>query len=177
MTTVRFIAAVVLLSLAVSIEGCSSSPTGSGDSAGGDSGTATQAAVPDTGGIGAAPGTEQDFMLNAGRRTFFAEGSAKLDDTARVTLDKQAQWLGRYSQWKVKLQGFADDPGSETEQMALSQKRADAVKDYLIAQGIAPERIKAKGYGRTRLVGDCAEIECKAQNRRVITNPQDAPDF
>jgi peptidoglycan-associated lipoprotein len=131
----------------------------------------------DTGGIGAAPGTEQDFMLNAGRRTFFGQSSAALDDTARQTLDKQAQWLSRYPQWKVKLQGFADDPGTEGQQTALSQKRADAVRDYLIAHGVASERIKAKGYGRTRLVGDCAQIECKAQNRRVITNPQDTPDF
>jgi peptidoglycan-associated lipoprotein len=37
--------------------------------------------------------------------------------------------------------------------------------------------MKAKGYGRDRLVGDCADIECTAQNRRVITNPQEEPDF
>jgi peptidoglycan-associated lipoprotein len=133
--------------------------------------------VPETGGIGAAPGTEQDFMLNAGRRTFFAKSSAELDDTARETLGKQAQWLTRYPQWKVKLQGFADDPGSEAQQLALSQKRADAVRSYLIAQGVAPERIKAKGYGRDRLVDNCPDIECKAQNRRVVTNPQESPDF
>ena len=59
----------------------------------------------------------------------------------------------------------------------LSQKRADAVRNYLASKGVQPERMKAKGYGRDRLVGDCSDIECKAQNRRVITNPQEKPDF
>ncbi len=128
-------------------------------------------------GINAQPGSEKDFMLNVGRRTFFTQGSAELDDTARVTLDKQAQWLQQYPQWKIKLQGFADDPGSLDQQKTLSQKRADAVRQYLASRGIGADRMLAKGYGRDRLVAECQEIECKAQNRRVITNPQDAPDF
>ena len=133
-------------------------------------------AVPETGGVGAAPGSEQDFMLNVGRRIFFAQGSQALDDTARVTIAKQAQWLNANPQWQVKLQGFADDPGSDAQQLALSQKRADAVRNELIAQGVAASRSKAKGYGRERLVGDCAELECKSQNRRVITNLQDGTE-
>jgi peptidoglycan-associated lipoprotein len=116
-------------------------------------------------------------MVNVGRRTFFAEGSAVLDETAMVTLDQQATWLNQYPSWKVKLQGFADDPGNSAQNKALSQKRADAVRDYLSSKGITPDRMLSKGYGRDRLVADCADISCKAQNRRVITNPQDAPEF
>jgi peptidoglycan-associated lipoprotein len=133
--------------------------------------------TPVEGGVNVQSGSEEDFIVNVGRRTFFAEGSAALDDTARMTLDKQAMWLSDHPQWKVKLQGFADDPGSAAQQTALSQKRADAVRDYLVSKGIAKERMRAKGYGRDRLVGDCADIECKAQNRRVITNPQEVADF
>jgi peptidoglycan-associated lipoprotein len=171
MSACRILLGAALIGLLALVSGCSGSKTGGG---GPDAAPTT---VPDTGGIGAAPGTEQDFMLNVGRRTFFKEGSAALDDTAKATIDKQAQWLGQYPQWKVKLQGFADDPGSEAQQLTLSQKRADAVREYLIAQGIAADRVRAKGYGRDRLVGDCAELECKAQNRRVITNPQENADF
>ena len=159
--------AAIALGLAAILSGCSS------NSGGGSGAGPTQASLPDTGGIGAEPGTEQDFMLNVGRRTFFKQSSAALDDTARVTVEKQAQWLNKYPQWRVKLQGFADDPGSEAQQLKLSQQRADAVKQVLVAQGISPDRIQSKGYGRERLVGDCADLECKAQNRRVITNPQD----
>jgi peptidoglycan-associated lipoprotein len=129
------------------------------------------------GGINVQPGSEEDFQVNVGRRTFFTESSAALDDTARVTLDKQAQWLLQYPHWKVKLQGFADDPGSPAQQKSLSQKRADAVRDYLVAKGVGAERLEAKGYGYDRLVADCAGIECKSQNRRVVTNPLQEPDF
>jgi outer membrane protein OmpA-like peptidoglycan-associated protein len=132
---------------------------------------------PVEGGVNVVGGTEEDFIVNVGRRTFFEQSSATLDDTAKMTLDKQAQWLLKYPSWKVKLQGFADDPGSTSEQKTLSQKRADAVKSYLASKGVAPTRMLAKGYGRDRLVGDCTDIECTSQNRRVITNPQEAPEF
>ncbi|MFO1088125.1 MAG: OmpA family protein [Hyphomicrobiales bacterium] len=124
------------------------------------------------GGINVVPGSEEDFMVNVGRRTFFAQGSAELDETAKVTLDKQAVWLNQYPTWPVKIQGFADDPGSASQNVALSAKRAEAVKAYLVSRGVAPSRITTKGYGRDRLVQDCADISCKAQNRRVVTNPQ-----
>ena len=166
MKQTTFAVAAIAFGLVAILSGCSSS------SGGGATG-ATQASLPDTGGIGAEPGTEQDFMLNVGRRTFFKQGSAALDDTARVTVEKQAQWLSKYPQWPVKLQGFADDPGSDAAQLKLSQQRADAVKQVLVAGGVSPDRIQSKGYGRERLVGDCADLECKAQNRRVITNLQD----
>lgn len=115
-------------------------------------------------------GSEEDFILNIGRRTFFAEGSAELDDTARTTLDKQAEWLQRYPQWLLKLQGFADDPGSAQQNTALSKKRAEAVMTYLAARGVERRRMWAKGYGKDRAVRNCSDIECAAQNRRVISN-------
>lgn len=168
----RLSMAFLIGALALLPMGCSSSkdsgtgPTLTSTDSGGDSGN-------DGGAIGVDPGSEKDFIANVGRRVFFKQNSAELDDTSRVTLDKQAEWLNRYPSWTVKLQGFADDTGSEAQQKTLSQKRADAVRNYLASRGIAASRMNAKGYGRERLVGDCADIECKAQNRRVITNPQD----
>lgn len=140
-------------------------------------GTPETVTVPIQGGISVEAGSEEDFMVNVGRRIFFAEGSAALDETARMSLDRQAEWLGRYPRWKVKLQGSADDPGDAEAQKALSQKRADAVRDYLTAKGVARERLLAKGYGRERIGADCPEIECQSQNRRVITNLQETPEF
>lgn len=117
-----------------------------------------------------APGTEEDFILNVGRRTYFASGSARLDDDAKVTLDKQAEWLAKYPRWKIKVQGFADDPGGAATNTSLSDKRAKTVMDYLASKGVDKNRMWTKGYGRERLVRDCPEIECKSQNRRVISN-------
>lgn len=161
------------LALLLLLAGCANSGSNTDASLSPTSGTN----APVGGGINVAPGSEEDFMVNVGRRTFFKQSSAELDDTARATLDKQAQWLNQYPQWKVKLQGSADDPGSVQAQTALSQKRADAVRNYLGSRGISAERMLAKGYGRDRIGEDCPEIECKSQNRRVVTNLQETPEF
>ncbi len=115
-------------------------------------------------------GGSEDFVLNVGRRTYFREGSSELDSVAKETLEKQAAWLRRYPRWSVKLQGFADDPGSKEANVSVSAKRAQAVRSYLVAQGVPESRMSAKGYGRDRLVRDCADLSCKSQNRRVVTN-------
>jgi peptidoglycan-associated lipoprotein len=115
------------------------------------------------------PGSEEDFILTAGRRTYFTEGSAELDSTARVTLDNQIAFLRKYPNWYVKLQGFADDPGGDAQMVALSQRRADAVMSYLIANGIDAGRLWSKGYGKERAVRECNDRSCRVQNRRVIT--------
>lgn len=116
------------------------------------------------------PGSEEDFILNAGRRVYFAAGSAELDDVARETLDIQAQWLNRNPNWLVKLQGYADDPGTASANTALSSKRANAAMNYLASKGVNPQRLWAKGNGKERPVRDCPETACKAQNRRVVVN-------
>jgi peptidoglycan-associated lipoprotein len=116
------------------------------------------------------PGSEEDFILSAGRRIYFTEGSAALDETARATVDNQVAFLKKYPRWFAKLQGFADDPGGNAKMVQLSQQRADAVMNYMISSGIAPGRLWAKGYGKERVVRECTERACKVQNRRVITN-------
>lgn len=146
--------------LAISLAACVASPV--------DTPNVTNATA--TGFVDMAPGSEEDFILNVGRRTYFAEGASSLDETAEMTLDKQAAWLAKYPTWKIKLQGFADDPGDELANRAVSAQRAFNVMAYLASKGVASDRMWAKGYGRERLVRDCPEIECKSQNRRVISN-------
>jgi outer membrane protein OmpA-like peptidoglycan-associated protein len=121
-------------------------------------------------------GSEEDFILNVGRRVYFTQDSATLDSVAMATLDNQAAWLNRNPAWLVKLQGFADDSGSEAKMRTLSQKRADAAMDYLASKGVDRKRLWAKGYGNEREVRDCTERSCKVQNRRVVTNLRKEPD-
>ena len=116
------------------------------------------------------PGSEEDFILNVGRRTYFDASSSTLSATAKRTLDKQAAWLERHPNWYLKLQGHADDPGGSFGNRKVSQERADAVMAYLVSRGVDPDRMWAKGYARERMVRDCPELECKAQNRRVVSN-------
>lgn len=123
-------------------------------------------------GVNVQSGGKEDFIVNVGRRVFFTEGSATLTSIARETLDVQANWLKRFPSWDAKIQGFADDPGTDQSNMALGQQRADAVLNYLASKGVAARRLRAKTYGRTqdRMVNACTDAGCKAQNRRVITN-------
>lgn len=115
-------------------------------------------------------GSEEDFILNVGRRIYFTQDSATLDSVAMATLDNQATWLNNNQVWLLKLQGFADDSGSASKMEALSQKRADAVMAYLASKGVNPARMWSKGYGKDREVRDCTEKSCKVQNRRVVAN-------
>ncbi len=116
------------------------------------------------------PGSEEDYIMQVGRRVYFAAGSSDLDDVARETLNIQSQWLRNYPQWLIKLQGHADDSRNGVTNITLSDKRAKVVMDYLAQQGVAPHRMWIKGYGSERLVRNCKALECKALNRRVVVN-------
>ena len=121
-------------------------------------------------------GSEEDFILNVGRRVYFTQDSAALDSVAKATLDSQAAWLNQHPNWLVKLQGFADDSGSARSMEKLSQQRADAVMAYLASRGVDGKRMWAKGYGNDREVRDCTDRSCKVQNRRVVANLRTTPD-
>ena len=122
------------------------------------------------------PGSEEDFILNVGRRTFFTAGSAALDSVAKTTLDSQIAWLNKYPQWLVKLQGFADDSGSESAQVALSQKRADAVMAYLAAGGVGAEPHVGQGLRQGPRGARLHRQGLQGQNRRVVTNLRNERD-
>ncbi len=123
-------------------------------------------------GVNVQPGSNEDFIVNVGRRVFFTEGSAQLTKIARDTLDGQAAWLKRFPKWSAKIQGFADDPGTDASNRTLGQQRAEVVMVYLVSKGVAASRLRAKSYGREqqRIVRACPDASCTAQNRRVITN-------
>ena len=123
-------------------------------------------------GVNVQPGSNEDFIVNVGRRVFFTEGSAQLTKIARDTLDGQAAWLKRFPKWNAKIQGFADDPGTDASNRTLGQQRAEVVMVYLVSKGVAAGRLRAKSYGREqqRIVRACPDASCTAQNRRVITN-------
>jgi peptidoglycan-associated lipoprotein len=122
-------------------------------------------------GINVPPGSNEDFIVNVGRRVYFAENSAALDDTAKATLDKQAAWITEYPRYRIKVEGFADENGTPQYNTQLGQKRADAVMAYLAAKGVPVARMKAKSFGNSpeRKVKSCNDISCWSQNRRAVT--------
>ena len=118
----------------------------------------------------ATPGSQQDFVVNVGDRVFFETDSSELTTQARATLDKQAQWLTNYSQYsQFTVEGHADERGTREYNIALSNRRAHTVRDYLISRGIPAQRMRTVAYGKERPVAVCNDISCWSQNRRAVT--------
>ncbi len=121
-------------------------------------------------GAGAAtPGTSQDFTVNVGDRILFDLDSSLIRPDAQQTLIKQAQWLQRYPQYSVTIEGHADERGTREYNLALGARRAAAARDYLISKGVAAGRLKTISYGKERPVAVCDDISCWSQNRRAVT--------
>jgi peptidoglycan-associated lipoprotein len=117
----------------------------------------------------AAPGSQQDFVVNVGDRVFFETDSSELSGQARATLDKQAQWLSNYDRYAFTIEGHSDERGTREYNIALSARRAQSVRDYLSSRGIRPNRMRTVAYGKERPVAVCNDISCWSQNRRAVT--------
>jgi peptidoglycan-associated lipoprotein len=117
----------------------------------------------------AAPGSQQDFVVNVGDRVFFDTDSSELSDQARATLDKQAQWLTNYNRYAFTIEGHADERGTREYNIALGARRAETVREYLISRGVAAARMRTISYGKERPVALCNDISCWSQNRRAVT--------
>src|SRR5689334_20783842 len=124
-----------------------------------------------TAGIGgsAAPGSQQDFVVNVGDRVFFESDSTELTAQSVATLDKQAQWLQHYSQYTFTIEGHADERGTREYNIALGARRAQTVRDYLSSHGVSAQRMRTISYGKERPVAVCNDISCWSQNRRAVT--------
>jgi len=117
----------------------------------------------------ATPGSQQDFVVNVGDRVFFESDSTELSAQARDTLEKQAQWLRTYRSYQFTIEGHADERGTREYNIALGARRAQSVRDYLIARGVEASRMRTVSYGKERPVAVCNDISCWSQNRRAVT--------
>ena len=117
----------------------------------------------------AAPGSQQDFVVNVGDRVFFETDSSELTDQSRATLDKQAQWLANYSRYSFTVEGHADERGTREYNIALGARRAQTVREYLVSRGVMAQRMRTISYGKERPVAVCNDISCWSQNRRAVT--------
>ncbi len=115
------------------------------------------------------PGSERDFILNVGDRVHFAVDQWTLSPQAQEILRRQAAWLKRYPSVTVRIEGHADERGTREYNLALSARRAQAVKNFLVSQGVAANRISTIAYGKERPIALCDEERCWAQNRRAVT--------
>ena len=115
-------------------------------------------------GYGAAgPGSVQEFNQTVGDRVFFDTDQTDLSPTAQSTLGKQAAWLNQYNKYSFTIEGHADERGTREYNFALGSRRAQAVRDYLVAKGVSPSRMRTISYGKERPVAVCDDISCWSQ--------------
>lgn len=119
---------------------------------------------------GRLPGaTAEDFRRTAGDTVWFPENDAALDGRARETLVRQADWLKTHGSFSTVIEGHSDEQGTREYNLALGARRASAVQEYLISQGVDRGRIRTSSYGKERPVEVCSDPACQAQNRRAVT--------
>ncbi len=117
------------------------------------------------------PGSTQDFVQTAGDRVFFALNSSSVDARGQETLAKQAQWLNRYPQVTITLEGHSDERGTRDYNIALGARRAQAAKAILVKNGVASSRIKTVSYGKERPIASGQTEQAWSINRRAVTVP------
>jgi peptidoglycan-associated lipoprotein len=96
------------------------------------------------------PGSEQDFVINAGDRVYFDFDQYAIRPDAGPVLDAQAAWLNRYRSVHIRVEGNCDERGTRDYNFGLGSRRANAVRDYLVGRGIDPARIDVISYGKER---------------------------
>jgi peptidoglycan-associated lipoprotein len=116
-----------------------------------------------------APGSQQDLAATAGDRVFFAYDQSDISSEGQQILQRQAEWLKRYGQVTITIEGHCDERGTREYNLALGERRAQAVKNVLVALGIPAGRIQTISYGKERPIVVGSDEGGYAQNRVGIT--------
>ena len=122
------------------------------------------------GNTGAAmPGSAQDFVVNVGDRVYFDLDSYQVNPEAYPRLDAQAQWLQRYPQVNVRIEGNADERGTREYNLALGARRAESIRNYLVNRGVPAGRIDTISFGKERPIAPGSSQDSWARNRNGHT--------
>jgi peptidoglycan-associated lipoprotein len=116
------------------------------------------------------PGSTQDFVINIGDRVYFDYDRSDLRDDARPVLSAQAGWLQRYPDVTVRIEGNCDERGTREYNFALGERRASAVKQFLVEHGVGPARITTVSYGKERPIDPGSGETAWSHNRNAHTD-------
>ena len=167
--TLRVCAALLLLAgCATADEAPQQSALGGGAGGAGGAGAGSGIASSELAGQ-PTPGTQEDLAVSVGDRVFFDYDSVVLNPEATGVLDGQAAWLKQYPDVIVTIEGHADERGTREYNLALGDRRANAVKNYLMALDIGQARLLTISYGEERPADPGHDETAWAQNRRAVT--------
>ncbi len=111
-----------------------------------------------------------DFERHAGDRVFFSFDKSDLTTESKSHLHKQAEWLKKHSHVKATIEGHCDQRGTREYNLGLGERRADAVRKYLINQGIESNRLDTISYGKEKPAVEGNDEAAWAKNRRAVTS-------
>ncbi len=115
------------------------------------------------------PSSPAYFNQTIGDRVLFAVDQSTLSAEGRTILNGQAQWLLTNTEYAALIEGHADEQGTREYNLALGARRAAAVQEYLISQGVPANRLRTISYGKERPLEICSDETCYSQNRRAVT--------
>ena len=124
---------------------------------------------------GPAPGSREHFVVEVGDRVFFDFDRWDLTERAREVVARQAEYLRRYPSLRVIVEGHCDERGTREYNLALGERRANAVLTYMVALGVDAARIEVVSYGKERPVALSANETAYALNRRSVTVVRSSP--
>ena len=161
-------AAALLLVSALALTACTNPDRfGAGGAGAGGTGLGANGGI--VAGSANDPASTAYFNQTIGDRVLFLVDQSTLTDNARGQLAQQATWLLNNSGYTAIIEGHADEQGTRDYNLALGSRRAAAVQEYLISQGVNPSRLKPITYGKERPIEVCSNEGCYAQNRRAVT--------
>jgi len=112
-----------------------------------------------------APGSLEDFRVNVGERVYFDLDQYALDSDDQDILKRQAAWLASYPSVRILIAGNADERGTREYNLALGERRANAVKEYLVSLGVSASRVDTVSYGKERPIAAGSDEQSWALNR------------
>ena len=121
------------------------------------------------------PASVAYFQQTVGDRVFFETDSSRLTAVGQQTLARQADWLAQNPAVNAVVEGHADERGTREYNLALGARRAEAARAFLVAQGVAPSRLRTISYGKERPEQLCSAENCWSANRRAVSVVAGAP--
>ncbi len=116
------------------------------------------------------PAMQADLVAKAGSDTvYFGTDEFALDSASHATLAAQARWMLTHPNVRGSIEGHADERGTREYNLALGERRANAARDYLIAQGVPAARLVTISWGKERPAAMGSDESAWAQNRRAVT--------